>query len=34
MVSAQNKTERQKWERKERVRKEARFRQSHHTVLS
>ena len=34
IVSAQDKTERQKWERKERVRMEARFRQLHHTVLS
>ena len=34
IVSAQGKTERQKWERKERVRMEARFRQLHHTVLS
>ena len=34
IVSAQNKAERQKWERKERVRKEARFKQLHHTVLS
>ena len=34
IVSAQDKTERQKWERKERVRMEARFRQLHHAVLS
>ena len=34
IVSAQDKTERQKWERKERVRMEARFRQLHHTMLS
>ena len=33
-LSAHDKTERQEWERKERVRKEARFRQLHRTVLS
>ena len=34
IVSAQDKTERQKWERKESVRKEARFKQLYHTVCN
>ena len=34
IASAQDKTDRQKWERKERVRMEARFTQLHHIVLS